>query len=175
MPKSPEREQKTAELIKKLLDQKLISAPQAEIAKADAEITGMTVDEVLIARRWVQEEALFVSRPGCALAIGQIDSELLLSRIAHLIGRAQMILMTICRNIAISWKRYLATLTNECRLRERGLCPPSMVEVAADGFAAAVPRSMQEISELLELSSQWIAKTTVAFTVNSCSPPAIEV
>ena len=52
-----------AELIKKLLDQKLISAPQAEIAKADAEITGMTVDEVLIARRWVQEEALFRLAP----------------------------------------------------------------------------------------------------------------
>ena len=63
MPKSPEREQKIAELVKKLLDQKLISAPQADIAKADAEVTGMTVDEVLIARRWVQEETLFRLAP----------------------------------------------------------------------------------------------------------------
>lgn len=64
MSKSTEREEKIAELIKKLLEQKFISAPQAEIAKSDAEVTGMGIDEVLIARRWVQEETIARLVPG---------------------------------------------------------------------------------------------------------------
>jgi hypothetical protein len=58
MPQSPEQQAKLAELVRTLIEQKLISAPQAEIAKADAEVTGMGVDEVLMARRWVNEDVL---------------------------------------------------------------------------------------------------------------------
>jgi hypothetical protein len=45
-------------LIQLLIDQKLISAAQAELAKSDREVTGMTLSEVLLARRWVNAETL---------------------------------------------------------------------------------------------------------------------
>ncbi len=45
-------------LIQVLIDQKLISAAQAELAKSDGEVSGMTLAEVLLARRWVDEKIL---------------------------------------------------------------------------------------------------------------------
>ncbi len=50
--------EKDLKLIQVLIDQKLISAAQAELAKSDREVTGMTLGEVLLARRWVNEETL---------------------------------------------------------------------------------------------------------------------
>jgi hypothetical protein len=58
LPNQTPEQEKFAELLKTLIERKLISAPQAEIALADAEVTGMTIDEVLVARRWVSEETL---------------------------------------------------------------------------------------------------------------------
>lgn len=40
------------------MDEKLISAAQAELAKSDCEVSGMTLAEVLLARRWVTEPTL---------------------------------------------------------------------------------------------------------------------
>jgi hypothetical protein len=58
-----DHKQQYDELLKTLVEQKLLSSPQAEIAKADAEVTGMAVDEVLIARRWLTEETLHKLAP----------------------------------------------------------------------------------------------------------------
>lgn len=41
-----------------LLEQKLISPAQAQLLLADQEVTGMTVDEVVLARGWITEEKL---------------------------------------------------------------------------------------------------------------------
>ncbi|HEY9678223.1 MAG TPA: hypothetical protein V6C76_09450 [Drouetiella sp.] len=41
-----------------LLDEKLISQAQADLAKSDSEISGMTIGEVLLARRWVNDQTL---------------------------------------------------------------------------------------------------------------------
>jgi len=60
---APDLQQKIAELLKVLVDQKIISGPQADIALADAEVTGMSIDEVLIARRWVTEDRLYGLAP----------------------------------------------------------------------------------------------------------------
>ena len=49
---------KDKDLIQLLVEQKIISAAQAELAKADHEVTGMTLVEVFLARRWVSEETL---------------------------------------------------------------------------------------------------------------------
>ncbi|CAN5349306.1 hypothetical protein BH10CYA1_BH10CYA1_17020 [soil metagenome] len=40
------------------MDEKLISAAQAEMASSDVEVSGMTLAEVLLARRWVNEQTL---------------------------------------------------------------------------------------------------------------------
>jgi hypothetical protein len=55
--------QKFEELLKLLVEQKIISAPQADIARADVGVTGMSLDEVLVARRWVTEEKLYTLAP----------------------------------------------------------------------------------------------------------------
>jgi hypothetical protein len=59
----PDHKQQYDELLKNLIEQKMISAPQADIARSDAAVTGMALDEVLIARRWVTEEALHTLAP----------------------------------------------------------------------------------------------------------------
>ena len=63
MPQLPEHQKKLSELLAVLVERKLISAPQADIAVSDAEVTGMSLDEVLIARRWVGEEVLHTLAP----------------------------------------------------------------------------------------------------------------
>ena len=45
-------------LIQVLLAEKLISSAQADLATSDGEISGMTIAEVLLARRWVNEDTL---------------------------------------------------------------------------------------------------------------------
>lgn len=63
MPQSPDQAKKLTALLAVLVERKLISGPQADIAMADAEVTGMTLDEVLLARRWVGEDMLFSLAP----------------------------------------------------------------------------------------------------------------
>jgi hypothetical protein len=60
---SDSAKEKYVQLIERLLQQKLISPPQVEIANADVEVTGMSLDEVLLARRWVTEETLHQVAP----------------------------------------------------------------------------------------------------------------
>ena len=46
-----------------LIDNKLISEAQADLAVADQEITGLSFDEVLLLRGWVDKETLFRVAP----------------------------------------------------------------------------------------------------------------
>ena len=46
------------ELLSKLVDSKVISQAQANLVISDHEATGMNVEDILLARRWVTEEAL---------------------------------------------------------------------------------------------------------------------
>jgi hypothetical protein len=46
-----------------LIDSKLISEAQADLAVADQEITGLSFDEVLLLRGWVDKETLFRVAP----------------------------------------------------------------------------------------------------------------
>lgn len=55
---SEESTEKDLKLIQVLIDEKLISSAQAELAKSDGEVSGMTIAEVLLARRWVSEQTL---------------------------------------------------------------------------------------------------------------------
>jgi hypothetical protein len=71
---APDR-QKFDELLKLLVEQKIISAPQVDIARADAEVTGMPLDEVLIARRWVTEEKLYTLAPWLRQPLGTTASQ----------------------------------------------------------------------------------------------------
>ncbi|HEY9775661.1 MAG TPA: hypothetical protein V6C81_17995 [Planktothrix sp.] len=75
MSQTPDPKEKYAKLIQQLLDQKIISAPQADIARADAEVTGMGLDEVLVARRWVSEETLHKVAPWLKNAIPRVHTD----------------------------------------------------------------------------------------------------
>lgn len=55
---SEESTEKDLRLIQALVNEKLISSAQAELAKSDGQVSGMTVAEVLLARRWVSEQTL---------------------------------------------------------------------------------------------------------------------
>lgn len=46
------------DLLNMLVERKIISAGQADVARADMQVSGMPIDEVLIARRWVTEDTL---------------------------------------------------------------------------------------------------------------------
>lgn len=46
-----------------LIENKLISEAQADLAVADQEITGLSFDEVLLLRGWVDKETLFRIAP----------------------------------------------------------------------------------------------------------------
>jgi hypothetical protein len=46
-----------------LIDSKLISEAQADLAVADQDITGLSFDEVLLLRGWVDKETLFRVAP----------------------------------------------------------------------------------------------------------------
>lgn len=46
------------ELARKLIEQNIVSAAQVKLALADEEVSGMTFEEVLLARRWVDEATL---------------------------------------------------------------------------------------------------------------------
>jgi len=51
------------ELLQVLLDNKVISKGQADLVHNDHEATGMNVEDILLARRWVNEENLRVHAP----------------------------------------------------------------------------------------------------------------
>ena len=51
------------EVLRILVENKLISSAQADLALADMEIMSMGIDEVLLARRWVSEEKLYECVP----------------------------------------------------------------------------------------------------------------
>jgi hypothetical protein len=63
MAKDSQHEKRVSELLSELVEGKLISAPQMQMVVADAAATGMSVVEVLIARRWVSEETLHSIAP----------------------------------------------------------------------------------------------------------------
>lgn len=46
------------DLLQLLLDQKLISLAQAQLAQADQEVTGLTLEDIVLARGWISEEVL---------------------------------------------------------------------------------------------------------------------
>lgn len=46
------------ELLRTLVDNKVISQAQANLVTSDHEATGMNVEDILLARRWVSEDAL---------------------------------------------------------------------------------------------------------------------
>ena len=54
----PAQGKSSKDLVKILIEQKIISSAQAQLAMADQEVTGMTFEEVLLARRWVDEATL---------------------------------------------------------------------------------------------------------------------
>lgn len=45
-------------LIQALLEQKIVSPAQAQLLLADQEVTGMSIDEVILARGWITEAKL---------------------------------------------------------------------------------------------------------------------
>lgn len=51
------------ELLRVLLDNKVISKGQFDLVHTDHEATGMNVEDILIARRWVTEETLSTYAP----------------------------------------------------------------------------------------------------------------
>lgn len=55
---SDESTERDLKLLQVLINEKLISAAQADLAKSDGAVSGMTVAEVLLARRWVNEQTL---------------------------------------------------------------------------------------------------------------------
>lgn len=46
------------DLARVLIDQNIISAAQMQLALADKEVTGMTLEEILLARGWITEKTL---------------------------------------------------------------------------------------------------------------------
>ncbi|HEY9868835.1 MAG TPA: hypothetical protein V6D08_06695 [Candidatus Obscuribacterales bacterium] len=46
------------ELARKLIEQNIVSAAQVQLALADQEVSGMTFEEVLLARHWIDEATL---------------------------------------------------------------------------------------------------------------------
>lgn len=58
MTQTSDSEHTSTDLLKLLVEQKIISAAQADVALADEQVSGMPIDEVLIARRWVSEDTL---------------------------------------------------------------------------------------------------------------------
>ena len=46
------------DLLRALVDGKVISQAQADLVTQDHENTGMAIDEILVARRWITEETL---------------------------------------------------------------------------------------------------------------------
>lgn len=50
-------------LAKLLIDSKLLSEAQADLALADQEITGLSFDEVLLLRGWIDKETLYRIAP----------------------------------------------------------------------------------------------------------------
>ncbi|MBI4532757.1 MAG: hypothetical protein HY711_02325 [Candidatus Melainabacteria bacterium] len=50
--------QRRRDLAKILIEQKLISPAQAQLAMVDEEVSGMSFEEVLLARHWIAEDTL---------------------------------------------------------------------------------------------------------------------
>lgn len=55
---SEDSTEKDLRLIQALINEKLISSAQAELAKSDGQVSGMTIAEVLLARGWVNQQTL---------------------------------------------------------------------------------------------------------------------
>jgi hypothetical protein len=53
----------TPDLAKVLVEQNVISAAQIQLALADKEVTGMSLEEILLARGWITEQALDTIAP----------------------------------------------------------------------------------------------------------------
>jgi hypothetical protein len=51
------------DLAKVLIDQNIVSAAQMQLALADKEVTGMTLEEILLARGWISEQTLDAVAP----------------------------------------------------------------------------------------------------------------
>lgn len=63
MTKNNADEDPTTRLLKILLAEGIISQAQADLALKDCENMSMALEEVLLARRWVQEEVLYKLAP----------------------------------------------------------------------------------------------------------------
>ncbi len=55
---TPDEQPSSRDLIQILVDKKVLSGAQAQLATADHEVTGMTIDEVLLALGWVNQSQL---------------------------------------------------------------------------------------------------------------------
>ncbi len=51
------------DLLNVLVQNKIISASQAQLVRTDIEVTGMLTEDILLARRWVKPETLFQLAP----------------------------------------------------------------------------------------------------------------
>jgi hypothetical protein len=64
MTESGQRNDEAApDLLDILVQNKVISAAQAQLVKTDIEVTGMLTEDILLARRWVKPERLFELAP----------------------------------------------------------------------------------------------------------------
>lgn len=54
---------KEIDLAQLLVEHKIISSAQAQLAKADQEVSGMTFVDVLLARSWIEESTLYTLAP----------------------------------------------------------------------------------------------------------------
>jgi hypothetical protein len=54
----PDKAALRQELARKLIEQNIVSAAQVQLALADQEVSGMTFEEVLLARHWIDESTL---------------------------------------------------------------------------------------------------------------------
>ncbi len=62
MTDSTKRTEQT-DLLTFLLEEKIISSAQVTVARADIEVSGLSAADVLIARRWITEDALLQAAP----------------------------------------------------------------------------------------------------------------
>jgi len=55
---SKQKDKNTEDLLSVLVEKKVISAAQASLVRNDLNATDMTVDEILLARNWVEKETI---------------------------------------------------------------------------------------------------------------------
>ena len=64
MVNSESSENGDAELLKVLVANNLLSSAQADLVLNDQQNTGMSIDEILVARGWIEEATIAKLRPG---------------------------------------------------------------------------------------------------------------